>query len=76
MKKIDDINYEHDQQVKESLTPSNAFVSMLKTALAEHPDIIKDTVEDIIRKIAEDVADKAIGNHYQCVHSNSWHTLR
>lgn len=67
-REIDDIKYEHEQQLKEMNTPSNAFVAMLSNTLAEHPEIIKDTSEDVIRSIAEEVASEEIKSHVSSEH--------
>lgn len=65
---IDDMKYEHEQQLKEMNTPSNAFVSMLKKTLEEHPEIIKDTSEGVIRSIAEEVASEKVDSHVSAEH--------
>ena len=67
-KKIEDIEYEHMEKIKEMNTPSNAFVAMLKQTLEEHPDIIKDTSEDVIRSIAEEVASAEVESHVSAEH--------
>ena len=60
---IENMKYEHEQQLKDMNTPSNAFIAMLKKTLEEHPEIIKDTSEGVIRSIAEEVAEEEVKNH-------------
>lgn len=60
---IENMEYEHREEIKEMNTPSNAFISMLKKTLEEHPEIIKDTSEGVIRSIAEEVAEAEVKNH-------------
>lgn len=71
-KKIDDIEYEYDQKVKTLTAPSNAFIAMLSNALVEHPEIIKDAAEDVIRRIAEEVAEKEVESHIRSEHNSGW----
>ena len=68
-RKIDEIQFEYDQKAKELTAPSNAFVAMLRVALSDHPDIIKDAAEDIITNIAEDVAEKEVESHVRSEHN-------
>lgn len=71
-KEIDDIKYEFDQKAQALTVPSNAFIAMLRVALADHPDIIKDAAEDIITNIAEDVAEKEVNSHVRSEHNGGW----
>ena len=65
---IENMKYEHEQQLKDMNTPSNAFIAMLKKTLEEHPEIIKDTSEDVIRDIAKDVASEEVNSHVSAEH--------
>ena len=70
--KIDEMQFEYDQKAKALTVPSNAFVAMLRVALTDHPDIIKDAAEDIITDIAEGVAEKEVESHFRSEHNSSW----
>lgn len=67
-RKIEDMQFEYEQKVKTLTAPSNAFVAMLRVALHDHPEIIKDAAEDIITNIAEDVAEKEVESHLKSEH--------
>ena len=43
---IENMEYEHREEIKEMNTPSNAFVSVLKQTLEEHPEIVLDLVKE------------------------------
>lgn len=49
-KKIEDMQYEHEQQLKEMNTPSNAFVQVLQKTLEEHPEIVWNLVREGIER--------------------------
>ena len=70
--KIEDMQFEYEQKVKTLTAPSNAFIAMLSNALVEHPEIIKDAAEDVIRRIAEEVAEKEVESHIRSEHNSGW----
>lgn len=49
-KKIEDMQYEHEQQLKEMNTPSNVFVQVLQKTLEEHPEIVWNLVREGIER--------------------------
>ncbi len=71
-RKIEDMQFDYEQKVKELTAPSNAFIAMLSNALVEHPEIIKDAAEGIITNIAEDVAEKEVESHVRSEHNSGW----
>ena len=71
-RKIEDMQFDYEQKVKELTAPSNAFIAMLSNALVEHPEIIKDAAEGIITNIAEDVAEKEVESHVRSEHNRGW----
>lgn len=71
-RKIEDMQFEYEQKVKTLTAPSNAFIAMLSNALVEHPEIIKDAAEDVIRRIAEEVAEKEVESHIRSEHNSGW----
>ena len=63
---IENVKYEHEQQLKEMNTPSNAFVSVLKQTLEEHPEIVWDLVQEGIERFVT----TSIEDHHS--HSLQW----
>lgn len=47
---IENVEYKHMEEIKEMNTPSNAFVSVLKQTLEEHPEIVWDLVREGIER--------------------------
>ena len=47
---IENVEYKHMEEIKEMNTPSNAFVSVLKQTLEEHPEIVWDLVKEGIER--------------------------
>lgn len=63
---IENLEYKHLEEIKEMNVPSNAFVSVLKQTLEEHPEIVWDLVKEGIERFVT----TSIEDHHS--HSLQW----